>query len=71
MKVHTKLRIGSVRWGIYHRDRELAREVGDPCLGVATAESKSEAESNARGRGMAGPTGIWAHPLPETTSQRS
>ena len=52
------------RWGIYHRDREYAREAGDPCLGVVRAATKAEAEVEARRRGFAGPTGLWADRLP-------
>lgn len=50
-------------WGIYHRDREFARESGDPCLGIVTASDKAEAENEATLQGISGPTGIWAHPL--------
>lgn len=50
------------RWGVYHRDREYACEVGDPCLGVVEATSKSEAEAVAHRQGLRGPTGLWAHP---------
>lgn len=52
-----------VRWGIYHQDREYAREMGDPCLGIVAAGSKLEAEAEARRQGISGPTGLWAHPL--------
>jgi len=52
-----------VRWGIYHRDREYAREAGDPSLAVVEATTKPEAEAEARRRGISGPTGLWAHPL--------
>ena len=52
-----------VRWGIYHQDREYARELGDPCLGIVYAASKSEAEAAAHRQGFRGPTGLWAHPL--------
>jgi hypothetical protein len=58
----------STKWGIYHCDREFAREVGDPCLGIVMAPTKSEAEALARWRGLSGPTGIWAHPLPESSN---
>ena len=51
------------RWGIYHRDREYAREAGDPCLAVVEAATKPEAEAEAGRRGIAGPTGLWAHPF--------
>ena len=54
------------RWGIYHAEREFAREMGDPCLGVVNAQNKHEAEIKAWHSGFSGPTGIWAHPLPET-----
>ena len=64
-------RIHSTRWGIYHQEREFAREVGDPCLGVVSARTKGEAESEARWQGISGPTGIWAHPLPEETRRRA
>ena len=50
-------------WGIYHQEREFAREMGDPCLAVVRACSKGEAESKAHRLGISGPTGIWAHPL--------
>ena len=54
---------GIPRWGIYHREREFAREMGDPCLGAVSARTKSEAETKARSRGLSGPTGLWAHRL--------
>ena len=53
----------AVRWGLYHTDRESARERGDPRLGEVTARTKVEAERKARRRGIAGPTGNWAHPM--------
>jgi hypothetical protein len=59
-----------VRWGIYHRDREFAREAGDVLLGIVNGKTKAEAEAKARHRGLAGATGIWAHPLPDGTNQR-
>ncbi len=52
-----------VRWGIYHQDREYAREAGDPRLGMVEATSKSEAEAAARRQGLRGPTGLWARQL--------
>jgi hypothetical protein len=54
-----------VRWGIYHRDREWARETGDPCLAMVNASDKERAENQASLEGVCGPTGIWAHPLTE------
>lgn len=71
MEITTEERIGSIRWGIYHQELEFAREVGDPCLGVVTAPSKFKAEDQARLRGISGPTGIWARPLPEATNQQT
>ena len=71
MRSTAQNRTGSIRWGIYYQEREFAREVGDPCLGVVTARSKREAEDEARRRGISGPTGIWGHPLPKTTNQRT
>jgi len=55
----------NIRWGIYHRDREFAREVGDLCLAEVMAPEKAAAEEVATLAGLSGPTGIWAHPLPE------
>jgi hypothetical protein len=55
---------GSIRWGIYHQEREFARELGDPCLGVVMARSKEEAETKAQQMGLWGLTGLWAHVLP-------
>jgi hypothetical protein len=48
-------------WGIYHTDREYAHEKGDPLLGVVEAETKAEAEQQARQLGIGD---AWAHPLP-------
>ncbi len=60
----TKKTNDSLRWGIYHQEREFAHEVGDPRLGVVRARSKEEAETKARQMGLYGPTGLWEHPLP-------
>lgn len=60
---------GSKRWGIYHREREFAREMDDPCLGEVTARTKEEAESKAARRGISGPTGLWAD-LVKTPNQK-
>lgn len=59
----------SIRWGIYHQDREFARETGDPCLGVVIANDKQSAEIKTGLEGLSGPTGIWAHPLSNTNKQ--
>ena len=71
MQCTAEERTDSVRWGIYHQEREFARELGDPCLAVVMARSKRDAEEEARRRGIAGPTGLWAHPFPEATDQRT
>ena len=63
MKSTSRKARAPIRWGLYHRDREFAREAGDPCLGVVTARSKEQAEAKAGRRGFTGPTGIWGHPL--------
>ena len=52
-----------VRWGSSHQDREYAGEMGDPCLEIVDAVSKSEAEAAAYRQGFHSPTGLWAHPL--------
>jgi hypothetical protein len=60
-------------WGIYHRDREYARECGDPLLGTVLAGSKEQAEAKAIAgewhkppRGMLIATsGLWAVPCRE------
>jgi hypothetical protein len=69
MKLSAQERTGPLRWGIYHQEREFAREVGDPCLGVVTAQTKREAEMKARRRGCSGPTGLWAHRLPDAADR--
>ena len=54
-------------WGIYHLDREYARELGDPLRTVIRAATKEEAEHQAARLGFDGP---WAHPVkPEDLSQ--
>jgi hypothetical protein len=65
MKTTTRDVKASICWGIYHREREYAREVDDPCLGVVEATTKQKAEAEARRNGISGPTGVWAHPLSE------
>ena len=56
---------------VYHRDREYARECGDPLLGTVLAGSKEEAEATAiAGKWHKPPegmliatSGFWAVPL--------
>jgi hypothetical protein len=50
---------GNLLWGIYHTDREYARELGDPLRTVVEAADKSSAEEAARKLGLDAP---WAHP---------
>jgi len=37
----------TLRWGIYHRDREFARKTGDPMLAELTTPDKEAAEELA------------------------
>lgn len=54
-------------WGIYHTDREYAREQGDPLRIVVEARTKIAAEELAARLGFGGP---WAHPIsPEEAKQ--
>jgi hypothetical protein len=47
-------------WGIYHTDREHAREIGDPLRTVVEASTKAVAEELAAALGFDAP---WAHPI--------
>jgi len=47
------------RFRIYHRDREYARELGDPLIGEVWAGDKAHAERIAEVRWNL-PTGAWA-----------
>lgn len=51
---------GERLWGIYYTDREYARELGDPLLGVVAALTKTAAEETAVRQGL---PDAWAHPL--------
>jgi hypothetical protein len=51
---------GNQFWGIYHTDREFAREVGDPIRTVVEAPTKVAAEEAAAKLGFSNP---WAHPI--------
>jgi len=61
----------TLRWGIYHRDREFARKTGDPMLAEFTTPDKEAAEELASLAGISGPTGIWAHLIPEPFASSS
>ena len=51
---------GKQLWGIYHTDREHARELGDPLRTVVEAPNKLIAEETAAQLGFGDP---WAHPV--------
>jgi hypothetical protein len=51
---------GNQLWGIYHTDREYARELGDPLRTVVEAPNKLIAEETAARLGFGDP---WAHPV--------
>ena len=55
-------------WGIYHQDREYARELGDPLRTVIVAPSKEEAERQAVDLGFDCP---WAHPVTQSEAQKA
>ena len=47
-------------WGIYHTDREHARDLGDPLRTTIEAPTKIAAEEAATKLGFGDP---WAHPI--------
>jgi hypothetical protein len=49
---------GNQLWGIYHTDREYARELGDPLRTTVEAPTKIAAEEAAAKLGFSDP---WAH----------
>ncbi|MCI0539300.1 MAG: hypothetical protein L0Z50_29180 [Verrucomicrobiales bacterium] len=51
---------GNQLWGIYHTDREFARQLGDPLRTVLEAPTKIAAEELAARLGFNDP---WAHPV--------
>ena len=60
MKTIATLKSGKQLWGIYHTDREHARELGDPLRAVIEAPNKFTAEEIAVQLGFGDP---WAHPV--------
>jgi hypothetical protein len=64
MRTSAILNPGNQLWGIYHTDREYARELGDPLRTVVEAPTKLIAEETAARLGFGNP---WAHPV---TSQQ-
>ena len=51
---------GNRLWGIYHTDREYAREIGDPLRTTVEAPTKEAAEEEAIRLGF---SDAWAHPV--------
>jgi hypothetical protein len=51
---------GNQLWGIYHTDREHARELGDPLRTTIEAPTRIAAEEAAAKLGFSNP---WAHPI--------
>ena len=47
MKTPEKAEAAEQVWGIYHLDREYARELGDPLRTVVRAATKEDAEREA------------------------
>ena len=60
MKTSETLKLSSQLWGIYHTDREYARELGDPLRTVVEATNKLTAEETAAQLGFGD---SWAHPV--------
>ena len=59
---------GNLLWGIYHTDREYAREQGDPLRTVVEARTKIAAEELAAHLGFGGP---WAQPIRTEEAKRA
>jgi hypothetical protein len=68
MNKTTVLTSGNQLWGIYHTDREYARELGDPLRTVVEAHSKLIAEETAAQPGFGDP---WAHPVNSLIARRA
>jgi hypothetical protein len=68
MSTTATLKPGKQLWGIYHVDREYAREVGDPLRTVVEAPSKQAAEEAAARLGFNDP---WAHPVAAEQAQQA
>ena len=60
MSTTATLKPGHQLWGIYHTDREYARELGDPLRTTIEAPTKIAAEEAAAQLGFSDP---WAHPI--------
>ena len=68
MRTTATLKPGNQLWGIYHTDREYAREMGDPLRTVVEAPTKLAAEEAASRLGYSDP---WAHPVTAEEAQRA
>jgi hypothetical protein len=68
MKTSATLKSGKRLWGIYHTDREFARESGDPLRTVVEAPNKLIAEESAAQLGF-GDT--LAHPVNSVTARQA
>ena len=68
MSTTATLKPGNQLWGIYHTDREYAREMGDPLRTVVEAATKLAAEEAAARLGFDDP---WAHPATAEQAQRA
>jgi hypothetical protein len=68
MNKTTVQKSGNQLWGIYHTDREYARELGDPLRTVVEAPTKLIAEETAARLGFGDP---WAHPVNSQTTRRA
>ena len=60
MRTSATLNPGNQLWGIYHTDREHARELGDPLRTTVEAPTKIAAEEAATKLGFSNPC---AHPV--------
>ena len=68
MSTTATLKPGNQLWGIYHTDREYAREMGDPLRTVVEAPTKFAAEEAAAQLGFSEP---WAHPVTAEETMRA
>jgi len=68
MSTTATLNPGNELWGIYHTDREYAREMGDPLRTVIEAPTKQAAEETAARLGF---NDHWAHPVTTEQAQRA
>ncbi|MBN9688618.1 MAG: hypothetical protein J0M24_00135 [Verrucomicrobia bacterium] len=60
--------LGNGLWGIYHLDREYAREMGDPLRTVIEAPNKMAAEEAAARLGFGE---AWAQPIAPDQAQQA